>query len=125
MKIEVNKIMNPAFLLGTAFNIAYWHRKYHSGTISPPTLPNLSCVNFLSLEVSFGSQPTASKHSSSTLDHFENMSMASNFQDLKKPIFEEEKEREREEKSVVNLSFSLLLTLLSISSSTSKDEKYQ
>ena len=21
------------FLLGTAFNIAYWHRKYHSGTI--------------------------------------------------------------------------------------------
>ena len=25
--------MNPAFLLGTAFNIAYWHRKYHSGTI--------------------------------------------------------------------------------------------
>ena len=33
MKIEVNKIMNPAFLLGTAFNIAYWHRKYHSGTI--------------------------------------------------------------------------------------------
>ena len=33
VKIEVNKIMNPAFLLGTAFNIAYWHRKYHSGTI--------------------------------------------------------------------------------------------
>ena len=33
MKIEVNKIMNPAFLFGTAFNIAYWHRKYHSGTI--------------------------------------------------------------------------------------------
>ena len=25
--------MNPAFLLGTAFNIAYWNRKYHSGTI--------------------------------------------------------------------------------------------
>ena len=25
--------MNPEFLLGTAFNIAYWHRKYHSGTI--------------------------------------------------------------------------------------------
>ena len=25
--------MNPAFLLGTAFNIEYWHRKYHSGTI--------------------------------------------------------------------------------------------
>ena len=25
--------MNPAFLLGTAFKIAYWHRKYHSGTI--------------------------------------------------------------------------------------------
>jgi hypothetical protein len=33
VKIEVNKIMNPAFLLGTAFIIAYWHRKYHSGTI--------------------------------------------------------------------------------------------
>jgi hypothetical protein len=33
MKIEVSKIMKPAFLLGTAFNIAYWHRKYHSGTI--------------------------------------------------------------------------------------------
>tara|TARA_B100000780_G_C20805436_1_gene319934 strand:+ start:212 stop:505 length:294 start_codon:yes stop_codon:yes gene_type:complete len=33
MNIEVNNIMNPAFLLGTAFNIAYWHRKYHSGTI--------------------------------------------------------------------------------------------
>ena len=31
--IEVHKIRNPAFLLGTAFNIAYWHRKYHSGTI--------------------------------------------------------------------------------------------
>jgi len=31
--IEVHKTMNPAFLLGTAFNIAYWHRKYHSGTI--------------------------------------------------------------------------------------------
>merc|ERR1711975_184297 len=33
MRIEVNKAMNPAFLLGTAFKIAYWHRKYHSGTI--------------------------------------------------------------------------------------------
>ena len=33
VKIEVNKIMNPAFLFGTAFNIANWHRKYHSGTI--------------------------------------------------------------------------------------------
>ena len=33
MKILVNNMMNPAFLLGTAFNIAYWHRKYHSGTI--------------------------------------------------------------------------------------------
>jgi len=32
-KIEVNNTMNPAFLLGIAFNIAYWHRKYHSGTI--------------------------------------------------------------------------------------------
>ena len=27
--------MNPAFLLGTAFNIAYWHRKYHSGGYKP------------------------------------------------------------------------------------------
>jgi len=25
--------MNPAFLLGIAFSIAYWIRKYHSGTI--------------------------------------------------------------------------------------------
>ena len=25
--------MNPAFLLGIAFNIAYCHKKYHSGTI--------------------------------------------------------------------------------------------
>jgi len=25
--------MNPEFLLGTAFNIAYWQRKYHSGTM--------------------------------------------------------------------------------------------
>ena len=25
--------MNPEFLFGTAFNIAYWHKKYHSGTI--------------------------------------------------------------------------------------------
>merc|ERR1712222_30333 len=33
VKIEVNKTMNPAFLLGTAFKRAYWHRKYHSGTI--------------------------------------------------------------------------------------------
>jgi hypothetical protein len=33
VKIEVNKIMNPAFFLGTAFKIAYWDRKYHSGTI--------------------------------------------------------------------------------------------
>ena len=33
INIEVNNIMNPAFLLGTAFNIPYWHRKYHSGTI--------------------------------------------------------------------------------------------
>ena len=33
MKIEVNKIMNPAFLFGTAFNMANWQRKYHSGTI--------------------------------------------------------------------------------------------
>merc|ERR1711976_363949 len=32
-EIEENKTMNPAFLLGTAFKIAYWHRKYHSGTI--------------------------------------------------------------------------------------------
>ena len=33
IRIEVNKIMNPEFLFGTAFNIAYWHKKYHSGTI--------------------------------------------------------------------------------------------
>jgi hypothetical protein len=33
MRMEVNNIMNPAFLLGIAFSIAYWHRKYHSGTI--------------------------------------------------------------------------------------------
>ena len=33
INIEVNKTMNPAFLLGTALSIAYWHRKYHSGTI--------------------------------------------------------------------------------------------
>merc|ERR1712206_24927 len=32
-KIEVNKTMNTGFLLGTAFKRAYWHRKYHSGTI--------------------------------------------------------------------------------------------
>jgi hypothetical protein len=25
--------MTPEFLFGTAFNIAYWHKKYHSGTI--------------------------------------------------------------------------------------------
>ena len=25
--------MNPAFLFGTAFNMANWQRKYHSGTI--------------------------------------------------------------------------------------------
>ena len=33
MKIEINNIMNPAFLFGTAFNIAFWHKKYHSGTV--------------------------------------------------------------------------------------------
>jgi len=33
IKIEDNNIMNPEFLLGTAFKIAYWDRKYHSGTI--------------------------------------------------------------------------------------------
>ena len=33
MNIEVNKIMTPAFLFGIDFNIEYWHRKYHSGTI--------------------------------------------------------------------------------------------
>jgi hypothetical protein len=33
INIEVNKEPNPAFLLGIAFKIAYWHRKYHSGTI--------------------------------------------------------------------------------------------
>ena len=32
--MEGNKIMNPAFLFGTAaFDIAYRHKKYHSGTI--------------------------------------------------------------------------------------------
>ena len=40
-----------------------------------------------------------------SLDHFENMSMASNFQDLKKPIFEEEKEREREEIGFPSISY--------------------
>jgi len=30
---EVNNTINPAFLLGTALSIAYWQRKYHSGTI--------------------------------------------------------------------------------------------
>ena len=33
MKIEVNKKMHPAVLFGTAFNIAYWHKKYNSGSI--------------------------------------------------------------------------------------------
>ena len=33
IEIEVINTMNPAFLLGTAFNIAYCIRKYHSGTI--------------------------------------------------------------------------------------------
>ena len=33
MKIEVNKILNPALLFGTASIIACWHKKYHSGTI--------------------------------------------------------------------------------------------
>ena len=33
MKIEINNIMNPAFLFGTAFNIAFWHKKCHSGTV--------------------------------------------------------------------------------------------
>ena len=30
---EANKIANPAFLLDTAFDIAYLHEKYHSGAI--------------------------------------------------------------------------------------------
>jgi len=30
---EANSIKNPPFLFGTAFNIEYWHRKYHSGTM--------------------------------------------------------------------------------------------
>ena len=46
VKIEVNKIMNPAFLLGTAFNIAYWHRKYHSGTICKG-VRNQECNNLI------------------------------------------------------------------------------
>ena len=47
MEIEVNKIMNPAFLFGTAFNIAYWHKKYHSGTICKG-VSNLHASNALS-----------------------------------------------------------------------------
>jgi len=39
--------MNPAFLFGTAFNIAYWHRKYHSGTICKGVI-NAQASNALS-----------------------------------------------------------------------------
>jgi hypothetical protein len=30
--LKIN-ITNPPFLLGTAFKMLYWHKKYHSGTI--------------------------------------------------------------------------------------------
>ena len=33
MTPKINSKEIPAFLLGTAFNMAYWNRKYHSGTI--------------------------------------------------------------------------------------------
>jgi len=46
-KIEDNKMVNPAFLLGTAFRIAYWHRKYHSGTICTGVI-NAQASNALS-----------------------------------------------------------------------------
>jgi hypothetical protein len=32
-KTLANNIRKPPFLLGIAFNILYWHKKYHSGTI--------------------------------------------------------------------------------------------
>jgi hypothetical protein len=35
--------MNPAFLFGTAFNKAYWHRKYHSGTICKGVFKGFAC----------------------------------------------------------------------------------
>jgi len=53
VKIEVNKIMNPAFLLGTAFKIAYWHRKYHSGTICKG-VSNSRNGNLLMIQYLFG-----------------------------------------------------------------------
>ena len=28
-----NNIKSPACLYGTVFNISYWHKNYHSGTI--------------------------------------------------------------------------------------------
>ena len=32
-EMEFSKKMNPRFLFGIDFNIEYWERKYHSGTI--------------------------------------------------------------------------------------------
>ena len=52
-ELEVNKIMNPAFLLGTAFNIAYWHRKYHSGTICKGVSNPLKTVRISEIYLSF------------------------------------------------------------------------
>lgn len=42
IRIEVSKIMNPEFLLGIAFNIAYCRRKYHSGTICKGVIRELA-----------------------------------------------------------------------------------
>ena len=34
IKLRIQRIFTfEGIMLGTAFNIAYWHRKYHSGTI--------------------------------------------------------------------------------------------
>ena len=49
MKIEVNKIMKTEFLLGKAFKIAYWNRKYHSGTICKGVSNPQTIVNEISL----------------------------------------------------------------------------
>merc|ERR1712118_210525 len=50
MKIEVSKIIKPAFLFGTAFNIAYWHRKYHSGTICKGVSNALTSKHYLGVK---------------------------------------------------------------------------
>jgi len=39
--------MNPVFLFGIAFNIVYWHKKYHSGTICKG-VTNIQASNELS-----------------------------------------------------------------------------